>query len=367
MTLEEKKKALAKVKGDIEKKHGKGMLIKASDVEPIEFYSTGIPSIDTVLGGGWKKGGIGSCYGEFSSGKSTLAYQTIAYNQKINPDFCALILDQESSFTKEYALSLGCDLDRLDVIPSDEAEKNLDTLRTLINSGVYNFVLVDSSNALVPQIELSKDVSSTASVGTVAKLLSVFTRMILGSLNKTKTHLLFIEQTRSDINSVKMPGMPEKVTVGCGKAVGYYCCQRLELKRGKPITKGKDANGNDIVVGMGTKVKCVKNKVAKPMMKVEPCISYGKGYDVDLDNELFIINSGVIERLNNVKWAYTASNGEVIEIKGKDNIISTIREKGLFDEVLNKAKEKVYNNTDNNSEYGLDLLEEENKEITTED
>lgn len=361
MTLEEKRKKLNKIKGDISKKYGDGMLIKASEVEKVEFYSTGIPSLDTILGGGWAKGRIGSVYGEYSAGKTTEALQTIAYNQKIDPDFYALYIDQEASFDPSYAESLNVDLDRLEVIPSDEAEKNLDILRTLINEGVYNFIVLDSTNALVPSTELSKDVSSTSSIGTVAKLLSVFTRMVVGPLNKSKTHLLCVEQCRDKVGGVTMPGMPTPQVVGAGKAVSFYCSQRLELKRGKPITEGDDT------IGLSVKAKCVKNKVAKPFAKVEVPMISGKGFDVDMDNQMFIINSGIVERINNVKWSYTTNDGEVIEIKGQKNIIPTLKENNLYEEALENAKKKVFENTDTSSEYGIDLLEEQKKVIGEEE
>lgn len=361
MTLEEKKKKLASLKGDVEKKYGKNALIKGNEVEEVSFYSTGVPSLDSILNGGVACGRIFSVYGEYSCGKSTFALQTIAYNQKINPDFMALYIDQESSFDKKYALSLGIDLDRLDIIPSDEAEKNLDLLRTLLNEGIYNIVVLDSTNTLVPQAELTKDISSNGTIAIVAKLLSLFTRMVLGPLAKTKTSLICVEQTRDKLGAMAINGVvPQKI--GVGKSVGFNCSQRLELKKGKPIEDGDD------VVGTITKAKCVKNKVGKPFAKVEVPMVSGKGFDVEMDKQLFIINSGIVERLNNVKWAYTTSNGEIIEFKGQKTIIPTLKEKGLFEEAFELAKQKVFENTDTKSEYeGVDLLEEQNKKIITEE
>ena len=361
MTLEEKRKTLAKVKGDVEKKYGKGSLIKGSEVEEVTFYSTGVPSLDTILNGGVACGRIFSVYGEYSCGKSTFSLQTIAYNQKINKDFMALYVDQESSFDKKYALSLGVDLERIDVIPSDEAEKNLDLLRSLISEGVYNIIVLDSTNTLVPQAELTKDVSSNGTIAIVAKLLSLFSRMVLGPLAKTKTSLICIEQTRDKVGAMAINGVvPQKI--GVGKAIGFNCSQRLELKKGKSIEEGDNTIGNVV------KAKCVKNKVGKPFAKVEVPMVAGKGFDVEMDNQLFVINSGIVERLNNVKWSYTTLSGEVIEIKGKDNVIPTLKEKGLFEEAFERAKEKVFENTDTNSEYvGIDLLEEQKKKIITEE
>lgn len=364
MTIEEKKKKLAKMKEAFNDKYGDKMIINGNEVESVEFYSTGVPSLDTILNGGWAKKRIGSVYGEYSSGKTTHLLQTISYNQKIDPDFMALYLDQENGLDIDYCKALGIDMERFQVIPSDEAEKNLDALRTLIMEGFYNMIVVDSTNALVPNAEFKKDVSATATVGTVAKLLSVFTRMVLGPLNKSdsKTALIFIEQTRDKVGAMSINGITPQ-TIGCGKAVGFYASQRLEFKKGAPI-KGKD----DEVLGNVTKAKCVKNKVGKPFAKVEVPMVSGKGFDVEMDKQLFIINSGIIERLNKVKWIYTANDGTVVEIKGKDNIIPTLKEKGLFTEAFENAKIKVFAHTDTKSEYvGIDLEEEQKKEIVTDD
>ena len=361
MTLEEKREKLNAIRGNVEKKYGKGALIKGNEVEEVTFYSTGVPSLDSILNGGIARGRIFSVYGEFSCGKSTFALQSIAYNQKINPDFMALYIDQESSFDKKYVLSLGIDLDRLDVIPSNEAEKNLDLLRTLINEGIYNIIVLDSTNTLVPQAELTKDISSNGTIAIVAKLLSLFTRMVLGPLAKTKTSLICIEQTRDKVGAMAINGVvPQKI--GVGKSVQFNCSQRLELKKGEQIKEGDD------VIGISTKAKCVKNKVGIPFAKVEVPMVSGKGFDVEMDKQLFVINSGIVVRLNNVKWAYTTSNGETIEFKGQKTIIPTLKEKGLFEEAFERAKEKVFENTDTNSEYvGVDLLEEQNKKIITEE
>ena len=360
MTLEEKKKKLGLLTKSLEKKYSSKVIVKGSEIEPIEYYSTGIPSLDTILGGGWAKKRIGSVYGEVSSGKTTHLLQTIAYNQKVDESFMALYVDQENALDVKYCEKLGIDMDRFQIIESDKAEKNLDAVRAILEEGIYNMVLIDSSNALIPSTELDKDVSSTASIGTVAKLLSVFTRMIVGILNKSesKTSFIFIEQTRDKVGAMAINGVTPK-TIGAGQAVGFYASQRLEFKKGKPITEGDETIGNT------TKAKCVKNKVGGRLFaKVEVPMIYGKGFDVDMDNQMFIINSGIVERINNVKWSYTTNNGEVIEIKGQKNIIPTLKEKGLFDEAFENAKQKVFANTDTKSEYeGIDLTKEENDEI----
>lgn len=368
MDLKEKQKLLEKMKEENKKKFGSDMLIKASEIKETEFLQTGIPSIDMALGGGWAKGRLGSVYGELSSGKTTLLLQTIGKLFRDDENAMALYVDQESALDKDYAKHLigSQNFDRLIIVEADEAEKNLDVLRESIRQGIFDFIVLDSTNALAPQTELSKDVSSTASIGVVAKLLSVWTRQVLGPLHKTNSCLVCIEQTREKIGVMVMPGMPTPVTIGCGKAVGFYCSQRLELKKTKVESQG--SGDNEVAISTGVKFKVVKNKVAKPFVKGETSIKFGEGFDVVEDEKLFIIKSGIVERLNNVKWSYTCNDGTVIEIKGKDNIILTLKENNVYEEALENAKKKVFENADIESkngvvsEYGVDLDKEQNLE-----
>lgn len=365
MDLKEKQKLLEKMKEENKKKFGSDMLIKASEIKETEFLQTGIPSIDMALGGGWAKGRLASVYGELSSGKTTLLLQTIGKLFRDDENAMALYVDQESALDKDYAKHLigSQNFDRLMIVEADEAEKNLDVLRESIRQGIFDFIVLDSTNALAPQTELSKDVSSTASIGVVAKLLSVWTRQVIGPLHKTNSCLVCIEQTREKVGGMVMPGMPTPVTIGCGKAVGFYCSQRLELKKTKVESQG--SGDNEVAISTGVKFKVVKNKVAKPFVKGETSIKFGEGFDVEEDEKLFIIKSGIVERLNNVKWSYTCNDGNIIEIKGKDNIVTTLKENNVYEEALENAKKKVFENAEKDSgdsEYGIDLNKEQNLE-----
>lgn len=311
--------------------YGSATMIEGHDLPATEFYSTGIPSIDLALGGGWAKRRMGSVYGEFSSGKSTIALQTIAYNQSIDPNFTALYVDQETALDKKYCEALGIDMNRFIIVPANEAEVSLDVVRNAIREGLFNFVVIDSTNSLAPQQELSKDVSANAGIGIVAKLLSVWCRQILGPLYRTGTHCLCVEQTRDKVGAMVMPGMPQPVTIGAGKAVGFYCSQRLEFKKLKRVEEG------DAAIGTGIRVTCVKNKVAQPFMKIETNIRFGKGFDVEMDKQNFITSQildlrdakdealsiekskgGRIVRYNNVTYFYTTNAGETLKIKSKE-------------------------------------------------
>lgn len=363
--------------------YGKNTMVFGDNLRSTEFYSTGVPSLDLILGGGWAKGRIGSVYGEFSCGKTTTALQTIAYNMSINPYFTACYVDQEAALDKKYCESLGIDMNRFVVIPANEAEVSLDVLRNAVRAGLFNFVVLDSTNSLAPQQELSKDVSANAGIGIVAKLLSVWVRQILGPLNHTDTHLLCVEQTRDKVGAMVMPGMPQPVTIGSGKAVGFYCSQRLELKKLKRVEEG------DVAIGTGVRATCVKNKVAQPFMKTETNIRFGHGFDVEMDKQNFITSQildlraekdeelckskskGAIVRFNNVKYFYTTNSGELLAIKSNE-LWKTLEP--YMDEVYENAKKLAFAVAEGknvaDSAYGLsaeELSGESHNPITTED
>ena len=358
MNIEEKRKAIAKFKNEINKKYNSDMIMVAKDMKKTEFYPTGIPSIDTILGGGWAKGRLASVYAENGAGKTSLCLQTIAYNQKINENFTALWLDQENALDYDYAINnLGIDESRFDIIPSDEAEKNLDVIRSAVRNGLYNIVVIDSTNSLAPQVENEKDVNGNASIGVVAKLLSVLCRQLIGPMNKTDTTVIMIEQIREKVGVMTMPGLPTPISIGCGKAVSFYASQRLEIKAGKPIKEG--TGDNEVVLGKETKVKCIKNRFTKPFMKCTTCVAFGKGFDVDMDNQMFVINSGIVERVNKLKWKYVSLDGKEHEITGQKNVVPYLKENNLFDEALNRAKELKFNEKtiENSEEYVIDDAE----------
>lgn len=356
--------------------YGTSTMITGDDLTETEFYSTGIPSIDLALGGGWAKKRMGSVYGEFSTGKSTIALQTIAYNQSIDPTFTALYVDQETALDKKYCKSLGIDMNRFIIVPANEAEVSLDVVRNAIREGLFNFVVIDSTNALAPQQELSKDVSANAGIGIVAKLLSVWCRQILGPLYRTDTHCLCIEQTRDKVGAMTMPGMPQPVTIGAGKAVGFYCSQRLELKKLKRVEEG------DTAIGTGVRVTCVKNKVAQPFVKIETNIRFGKGFDVEMDKQNFIVSQildlrdkkdeelckasskgGRIVRHNNVKYFYTTNAGELLSIKSTE-LWEVL--KPYMDEVYENAKKWAFASAAGQSEATISEYNVDAKELTGE-
>lgn len=343
MSLEQKQKLIADLIAKQNDKFGKGSIVKATEIEPMKFFSSGVNSLNLALGGkGFPRGRIISLCGPFSSSKTTCALQTIATAQKADPNSMALYVDQEAAFDAKYAANIGCDLDRITVIPAGPAEVNLDILRTAINAGIYDIIVLDSSNALAPEVELEKDVAGNASVGTTAKLLSVFIRQIIGPLNKHNTLMFIIEQERDEIGGYSAPGMGTPVTIGCGRAVGFYCSVRVAFKKAQTINEGEEAVATNI------KFTIKKNKVAAPGRKGETVVRFGVGFDAELDKEVFLAKyfgfqdggngSEYMERASTVKWIYHSPSKGDIEIKGRSKIMETLKNEGLIDEVLSIAR-----------------------------
>ena len=367
MATSEKLKKMSAFMDKMNKTYGANTLVTGNKIKSVEFYSTGNSIIDSVLGGGIAKGRMFSVYGEYSCGKTTIALQTIATNMKKDPDFTALYLDQESALDVKYAQALGCDMDRLIVMDACEAEVGCNAIREAIREGAFNIVVIDSTNALAPQVELGKDVAGNSSIGATAKLLSVFCRQIIGPMNKTGTSLICIEQVRDKVGAMVMPGMPTPVTIGSGKAVGFYCSQRLELKKGKPLKEG--SGDNEVQIGNTVKVKAVKNKVSKPNLKGEVVVCYGKGFDAELADSMFLMESGTIERVNARKYSYTDITGKVHEIVGKDNVIPYLKDNGLFQEALDRAKGIFVNQktTEGSESYTIEDVDGSQKNVVIAD
>lgn len=340
MTLEEKRKLREKMMKDVNKEFGVGTLVAGDKLNDQQFYPTGIPSIDNALGGGLAKGRMFSIYGEPSAGKSTLMLQAIAYNQKIDPDFMALYVDQENAgFTKKYAQTLGVDLSRMDYMEADIAEKTTTAMREMISTGIYNLIILDSTNALVPEGEMKKDVSATGNtMAEVARLLSKWCRQTCLQIAKPKTTVVCIEQTREKPGAMTIPGAPTPVAIGCGKAVGFYCSQRLELKKGKPLKDG------EMQTGQYVRFKCVKNKVDIPNIKGETIMTNGIGFDPDRDAEEFLLQMFIAQadpafvQVSKVKWEFRNPNGAVVEIKGKGNILQSLKDANMLQDAIEIAK-----------------------------
>ncbi len=283
----EKNKALDAAMSQIERAFGKGSIMRmgarAGD-EQIEVIPSGSLGLDLALGiGGLPRGRIVEIYGPESSGKTTLALHAIAEAQK-RGGTCAYV-DAEHALDPTYARKLGVDVDNLLISQPDAGEQALEIADTLVRSGAIDVLVIDSVAALVPRAELEGEMGDTH-VGLHARLMSQALRKITGSVARSNTMLIFINQIRLKIGV--MFGNPETTTGG--NALKFYASIRLEIRR---IGSIKD---REEVVGNSTKVKVVKNKLAPPFRQVEFDIMYGEGISkvgelIDLG-----VKAGVVEK-----------------------------------------------------------------------
>ena len=301
----EKDKALAQVLADIEKQFGKGAIMKLGEQKDIEIdvVPSGSISLDIALGvGGYPKGRIIEIYGPESSGKTTFALHAIAEVQKEGGR--AAFIDAEHSLDPVYASHLGVNIDELLLSQPDTGEQALEICDALVKSEAVSIIVIDSVAALVPQAEIDGEMGDSH-VGLQARLMSQALRKLSGSINKTNTIVIFINQLREKVGV--MFGNPE--TTPGGKALKYYSSVRLDIRRGEQIKNGSD------VIGNKTNIKVVKNKVAPPFKTASVDIMYGEGVSQDGELVDLAADANIIER----SGAWYSYKGEKLA-QGRENV-----------------------------------------------
>ncbi len=321
--MDNKQKALEAALAQIEKAFGKGSIMKLGAKETsmdIEAISTGSLGLDIALGiGGLPRGRIVEIYGPESSGKTTLALHVIAEAQKTGGT-CAFV-DAEHALDPVYARKLGVKVEELLISQPDTGEQALEITDTLVRSGAIDILVIDSVAALTPKAELEGEMGDSLP-GLQARLMSQALRKLTGSISKSKTMVIFINQIRMKIGV--MFGNPETTTGG--NALKFYASVRLDIRRIGQIKAQEEAVGNQ------TRVKVVKNKVAPPFKQVEFDIMYGEG--ISKTGELVDLGAkaGVVEK----SGSWFAFNGERIG-QGRENAKLFLKQNPKVADAIEKA------------------------------
>ncbi len=312
----------------IEKQFGKGSIMRLGSKEaivPISVISTGSISFDAALGvGGVPRGRVIEIFGPESSGKTTITLQIIAEAQKLGG--LAAFVDAEHALDPLYARKLGVDIDNLLISQPDYGEQALEITEALVRSGAIDVLVVDSVAALVPKAELDGEMGDSH-MGLQARLMSQALRKLTGTVSKSRTSLIFINQIREKIGV--MFGNPETTTGG--RALKFYSSVRIDIRRIAAVKEG------DTVVGSRTKVKIVKNKVAAPFREAEFDILYGEGISREGD----VLDLAVAQNIVEKSGAWYSYAGERIG-QGRENVRAYLKEhRDTFTSIDHELRKKL--------------------------
>ena len=325
---DDRSRAIEAALSQLEKQFGKGSVMRlgAKDtIGPISVISTGSISFDAALGvGGVPRGRVIEIFGPESSGKTTITLQIIAEAQRAGG--LAAFVDAEHALDPQYARKLGVDTDNLLISQPDYGEQALEIVEALVRSNAIDVLVVDSVAALVPKAELDGEMGDSH-MGLQARLMSQALRKLTGTVSKSRTCLIFINQIREKIGV--MFGNPETTTGG--KALKFYSSVRIDIRRIGAVKEG------DVVVGSRTKVKIVKNKVAAPFRDAEFDILYGEGISREGD----VLDLAVLHNIVDKAGAWYSYQGERIG-QGRENVRGYLKEnKDTFARVDSELRKKL--------------------------
>ncbi|MBX6359385.1 recombinase RecA [Pseudacidobacterium ailaaui] len=328
MAADDRTRAVELALSQIEKQFGKGSIMRLGSKEavaPVSTISTGSISFDAALGvGGVPRGRVIEIFGPESSGKTTVTLQIIAEAQKQGG--MAAFVDAEHALDPVYAKKLGVDVDNLLVSQPDYGEQALEITEALVRSGAIDVLVVDSVAALVPKAELDGEMGDSH-VGLQARLMSQALRKLTGTVSKSRTCLIFINQIREKIGV--MFGNPETTTGG--RALKFYSSVRIDIRRISAVKEGEN------VVGARTKVKIVKNKVAAPFREAEFDILYGEGISREGDVLDLAVANNIVEK----SGAWYSYAGERIG-QGRENVRQYLKDnKETFARIDAELRQKL--------------------------
>ncbi len=323
----DKEKAVQTAMSQIERQFGKGSIMKLGgrEIEAVPVIRSGSLALDKALGvGGYPRGRVIEIYGPESSGKTTLALHAVAQAQKSGG--IAAFIDAEHALDVAYAKRLGVDCDELLVSQPDTGEQALEIADMLVRSGGIDIMIVDSVAALVPRSEIEGEMGDSH-MGLQARLMSQALRKLTGTIGKTNTTIIFINQIRMKIGVVY--GNPETTTGG--NALKFYASMRLEIRKTAAIKEGQDITGNR------TKVKVVKNKLAPPFKSVEFDLMFGEGISRTGD----LLDMGVELEVVDKSGSWYSYNGERIG-QGRENVKAFLMDNpDIFDTIESKVRTEL--------------------------